>query len=270
MKHFSIIGAGNLGTHFIHSLVKKDYRLSYIYKKTKFNYPLFDSVITNDMAQLIEESDFIIISTQESKIRGAAEQAAASARVQGKIFFHTSNSLTSEELAPLKKKGAAIASFSPLQTFAGFDTDHPPDLFNGIYFLVEGDKKAVELAEEIAGNLEAGIIRVEKDEKIYFHIAAVCASNFLISILKLSENQLNKTGTTCKIDVLLPLIRQTVKNIAAVGVNASLTGPFKRRETAIIKKHLELLKGKPAEAALYRSLTAFLATDKGNNDEKTL
>lgn len=257
-KRFSVIGAGSLGTHFMASLVKKDYRLNYIYKKVKFENHPFASAVTGDIGKMVQRSDFIIISTQESKIREAAEFTAISSRPAGKIFFHTSNSLTSDELLSLKKKGAYTASFSPLQTFAGFDGDPSTDLFKGIYFLLEGDEEAVKRAEEIAGDLNARVIPVAKNEKIYFHIAAVCASNFLISILKLSESQLKKVGPAYNINVLLPLIKQTLENVASRGVEASLTGPFKRKESAIIRKHLELLEKAPDEAALYKALTEFL------------
>ncbi|UCH96591.1 MAG: DUF2520 domain-containing protein [Candidatus Aminicenantes bacterium] len=255
MKRFSIIGAGNLGAYLIDSLVKNGYSLKYIYKKSKTGG--FDFAITGDIRLLVEQSDFIIISTQESKIREAAELAAVSSHPKGKVFFHTSNSLTSDELASLKKKGAHVASFSPLQTFPGYSARNSEHVFNGIYFLVEGDQKAVHLARQIAADLGAYVLAVEKSEKIYFHIAGVAASNFLIAILELAERQLKKVGTH-DIKILLPLIRQTLKNVESGGVAASLTGPVKRKEMDIVKKHLEVLEKNPDEAALYKALAKFL------------
>lgn len=263
MKSFSIIGAGDLGTRLIHSLVEKGYGLKYIYNKSKHGY--FACSVTGDMGLAVREAGFVFICTQESRIREAARLAADSGNVAGKIFFHTSNSLTSDELLSLKEKGAYTASFSPLQTFAGSgpSTGNGPeaDLFKGVYFLAEGDEPAVALAREIAGRLGARLLVVDKDEKIYFHIAAVCASNFLISILKLSENQLKKTGVHgvdghVDIKVLLPLIRRTLDNVETLGVDASLTGPVKRKETGVIRSHLEHLDGE--DSALYKALTDYL------------
>lgn len=273
-RKFSIIGAGNLGTRLIYSLVNcphGEYELKYIYKKSKFN--CFAASVVNDMNRLVRESGIIFICTQESRIRDAAELAAASPDLSGKICFHTSNSLTSEELLALKSKGAFTASFSPLQTFAGFDPrkDMGLNLFKGIYFLAEGDKEALQAAGEIAGDLGATALIVNKDKKIYYHIAAVCASNFLIAILKLSERQLRKAvepsqavegadgvveGKAPGIEIMLPLIRQTLENVASRGVGESLTGPFKRKEMGIIQKHLEHLEAD--EAVLYKALTEFL------------
>lgn len=256
-RKFSVIGAGNLGTHLISSLVNKGYPLKYIYKKSKYN--AFVSAVTGDMGRLVRESDIIFICTRESVIREVAELAADSFDPAGKIFFHTSNSLTSDELLPLEQKGAYTASFSPLQTFASFLPQHAAHVFKGVYFLAEGHEKALECAGEIAGHLGAKILFVDKDKKIYVHIAAVCASNFLISILKLSENQLKKVGIKKKLDinVLLPLIKQTLENVESRGMDASLTGPVKRKETGIVNKHLEHLEGEEKE--LYKALSDFLA-----------
>jgi predicted short-subunit dehydrogenase-like oxidoreductase (DUF2520 family) len=257
LKDFSVIGAGNLGTHLIHSLVNRGYHLRDIYLKSKFG--LFPDAITGDIQGLVAHSDFIVIATQESKIPGVVHLLSLCPHVRGKIIFHTANALTSDALGLLKQKGAHVASFSPLQTFPPFHSDTPADVFAGIYFLAEGDPEAIIVAQAIAAHLHAQLIEVEKEKKVYFHIAAVAASNFLISILKLADHQLHKTGDShppLDINLLLPLIYQTLENVRANGLEASLTGPFKRKEMAIIEKHLALLDRE--DATLYRALTHYL------------
>ncbi|MDQ1350906.1 MAG: hypothetical protein QG657_1208 [Acidobacteriota bacterium] len=271
---FSIIGAGNLGTRLIHALLNCPagssgggssgvrYELKYLYKKSKYGY--YSSSVINDIEPLVQESDIIFISTQESKIKAAAQEAAAT-NPAGKIFFHTSNCLTSDELLSLKLKGAYTASFSPLQTFPGIEPGKDIELnpFKGIYFLAEGDKEALQTTMEIANDLESKVLIVDKDKKIHYHTAAVCSSNFLIAILKLAERQLHKAGEPAQpapgIEIMFPLIRQTLENVAYRGVVESLTGPFKRKEMGIIQKHLEHLEAD--EAVLYKALTEFLAKD---------
>jgi predicted short-subunit dehydrogenase-like oxidoreductase (DUF2520 family) len=255
VKRFSVIGAGNLGTYLIDSLVKKGYSLKYIYKKSRSRQ--FDFAITGDIRLLVEQADFIIIAAQESKIRWAAELAAVSSYPRGKIFFHTSNSLTSDELLSLQKKGAWVASFSPLQTFPGYNARTGGGVFNDVYFLAEGDAKAVKLARQVAADLGAHVLAVNKSEKIYLHIAGVAACNFLIAVLELAENQLKKVGKH-DIKILLPLIKQTLKNVESMGVKASLTGPVQRKEMDIVKKHLKALEKNPDEAALYKAISDFL------------
>ncbi len=260
MKYFSVFGAGNLGCNLISALEKKGYILKYIYKKTKSSIPRLLNSVEFDIKKIIDESDFIIISTQESHILEVVELIVANVSdLKGKIVFHTSNSLTSDELLPIKEKGGSTASFSPLQTFPlcpqkSIYGEEYTNLFQGIYFLLEGDREALTLINKIAADLDAYGVSVQKEEKPFYHIAAVCASNFFISILKLSESQLKKVNG--KFEVLLPLIHQTLKNVETKGVDSSLTGPVKRKESGIVKKHLSLLKGKDRE--LYQILSDYL------------
>ena len=131
------------------------------------------------------------------------------------------------------------------------------------------------LAGKIARNLKAHIRPVDKEEKKYLHIAAVSSSNFLISILKFAEDQLRKCGHEKEshlqdsgagndawinrkydLTIMLPLIKQTLKNAADKGTGASLSGPFKRKESGVLKKHLALLD--QDEAVFYKILTEYL------------
>jgi predicted short-subunit dehydrogenase-like oxidoreductase (DUF2520 family) len=162
-------------------------------------------------------------------------------------------------LASLQEKGARVASFSPLQTFPVYSAKTREDVFNGIYFLVEGDQRAVNLARQVAADLGAYVLAVDKSEKIYFHIAGAASCNFLIAVLRLAESQLKKVGTH-DIKILLPLIKQTLKNVESRGLEASLTGPVNRKEMGIVKKHLEVLEKNPDEAALYKALSEFLSS----------
>ncbi|MCP4214302.1 MAG: DUF2520 domain-containing protein [bacterium] len=266
MSRFSIIGAGNLGTCLAHSLVKKGYTLKTIFKKSK--YADFTDYLEQDIEVVVRESDMVFICTQESRIREVAESIAASVSSEviaapGRFFYHTSNSLDSDELGALSAVGGRTASFSPLQTFAS--SNREPALFHGVPFLCEGNPEALERAREIAGRLEARFLPVDKKDKVHYHIAAVCAANFLISILKLSESQLKKVapgpgGNIPDIQLLFPLIKQTLANVSRKGVEKSLTGPVKRKEKGVLKKHLQILKGD--EKDLYRALSTFLVPEK--------
>ncbi len=262
-----MVGAGNLGSHLAYALKAKGYPPPAIYKKAK--YPGFENHIEADIQKLIKDSQVVFICTQESRIDEAVTDIAAHTNPAGKIFFHTSNSLTSDRLLPLKEKGALVASFSPLQTFPPFSgpSASAAGVFRGIYFLTEGDPEATETAAALCNDLGARLLKVEKETKMYFHIAAVCACNFLVSLLQLSQNQLHKVKQPDKnlappdINMLMPLIRQTLDNIETRGLAASLTGPAKRRETGIIDKHLALLEGDEKE--LYQKLTQFLFSSAG-------
>jgi predicted short-subunit dehydrogenase-like oxidoreductase (DUF2520 family) len=260
-NRFSVIGAGNLGTYLVHALVRNGFTLKYIYKKSKLLSPLFQNAIENDITKIIHHSDIIFISTQESKINETAAAIADSSNPEGKIFLHTSNSLTSDELISLEKKGAFTASFSPLQTFAAPTEENfintGENIFNSCHFLLEGSPKAKSTANYIAQKLQAHVLEVNKQDKSYIHIAAVSASNFLVAVMKLADNQFKKINKG-NLDILKPLILQTLQNILQNGPDAALTGPVKRKQSHLVQKHQSLLS--TTDAALYKALSDYLMT----------
>jgi len=197
----------------------------------------------------------VFIATGESSISEIANEISEKSEPKGKIFFHTSNSLTSDELTPIKKRGGIVASLSPLQTFVDLKKD--PMIFKDVFFLTEGDQKAVDLSKKLVPMLEGKIVIVKKEEKVFYHMAAVISSNFLISLVKFAEAQLEMTGNKEGIVPLLPLIKQTVSNMENMGIKKSLSGPVQRGEKDIIRLHMDKLKGDNRE--LYNLLSKKLS-----------
>ena len=110
-------------------------------------------------------------------------------------------------------------------------------LFSGITFLLEGDKAAVQLARRIAARLQAEVLAVRKQDKMYFHMAAIAAANFFIANLKFAERQLERTAAAPGIEILFPLLEQVFRNTKKYGWQKSLSGPLQRGETGLLKKH---------------------------------
>lgn len=252
MNRFSVIGAGYVGLNLIHALQKNGYALQHVLAKAKGG--LFASYLTSDMAELVRAADFVFITVQESKIKAVAQAVAAAAAPRGKIFFHASNSLTSEELLPLSQAGARVASFSPLQSFIGFREEE--DLFAGITFLLEGDKAAVALARRIAADLQARVLPVRREDKMFFHMAAIAAANFLIADLKFAERQLQRAADRPGLEILYPLVEQVLRNVKKIGWSDSLSGPLKRGETGLLARHEGLLSGD--EKKIYHLMLQYL------------
>jgi predicted short-subunit dehydrogenase-like oxidoreductase (DUF2520 family) len=56
-------------------------------------------------------------------------------------------------------------------------------------------------------------------------------------------------------EILEPLIRETTRKALAMDPGLAQTGPARRRDTAVIEKHLQLLAGIPEYENLYRILS---------------
>jgi len=244
---FSIIGAGNLGVNLAYYLnLTKVFELKYIYKKSK--YDILNKYICNDLKKVIQESDLILISTQESGINSVVNEIKnIDEDFKDKYVFHTSNSLTSDILKDLKDKDFVIGSLSPIQTFSSFYKNNP---FRDIYFLYEGEKQGEVIAERMVKGLSSNLKIVKREEKPFYHIAAIGSSNFIISILKYAKRVYGKDDYD---KVFYPLLKKTIENVLNNGINDSLTGPAKRGEMDLIRNHIDLLKG--LDKNIYEVLT---------------
>lgn len=74
-------------------------------------------------------------------------------------------------------------------------------------------------------------------------MTAIAAANFLIANLQFAEQQLQRTAGRPGVEILFPLVEQTFHNIKKYGWRKSLSGPLKRGETGLLKKHESLLSG---------------------------
>lgn len=237
--NIAIIGFGNLGSHLYHALKNSGkVNITGIVKTGRNRIP----------PAAVNNTDVIFITTQDTKIRTAVK-SLAKFKLKGKYIYHTSGSLTSDELKPLAVKGAITGSFHPVQTFEA-QAKKDNDRFRNIYIAIEGDAKAVKRAKEISGMLGAKSIIIPKEEKALHHICCVIASNFTATLMRLIEKTGERMKSTRKqiqkngfnkaefFSIYKPLAVQTLENIASRGAVKSLTGPIERNDLETIKKHL--------------------------------
>jgi predicted short-subunit dehydrogenase-like oxidoreductase (DUF2520 family) len=155
----------------------------------------------------------------------AAIGEAAAAIWPGPLVGHCSGATT---LAPLGEHRAF--SLHPLMTVpAQGATD-----FTGVPCAVAGDP----IAAALAVRLGMRPITVADADRAAYHAAASMASNFLVTL----EDAAARVGATAGLsrNDLLPIVRATVENWAALGRDA-LTGPIARGDAATVAKHRQAL-----------------------------
>lgn len=258
-----IIGYGKLGSHLYYALKRS--------RKIKVT-GIIKSERTRSYASLVKHSDIIFICVQDSKIKNVVKNLLGKEfDLKDKYIFHTSGSLTSDELLPLEKKGSFTASFHPVQTFESRAKKHE-GRFKGIYTAIEGQPKGVEKAATISKLLGSYSFIIDKESKVYHHICCVMASGFLAAIARGIEKlgakkiRINGFKNLSFFNIYMPLASQTLSNIASKGAVKSLSGPAERNDISTIKKHLNSLNKAPADIlGLYILLgieTAKLAFEK--------
>jgi predicted short-subunit dehydrogenase-like oxidoreductase (DUF2520 family) len=263
MNKIAVIGLGKLGSHLYYALKKTG---KYSLKRVPKN------LSGRNYRTIIDNAGIIFICVQDSKISAAAKILAGDKiNLKGKLIFHTSGSLTSEELHALKQKGAVTASFHPVQTFESV-TGKDKERFRNIYVALEGSKPAVRYGKQLAVSMGAKPLVISKKEKVYHHICCVIASNFLTSLMSQIEKigakkiRINGFKKLSFFNIYKPLAIQTLNNIAGKGALSSLTGPIERNDLGTIAKHVDALKLLPDDLlGLYQLMgieTVKLALEK--------
>jgi len=197
----------------------------------------------------------VIIATPDSAI-ASVEKEAAPGTGPGHVVLHLSGALSSSVLSACRTAGADVGSMHPLQSFSSFTESL--DLIAGSIFTCEGDDKAVRTAKAIAGLVSSRPVTISSAAKPLYHAAAVSASNFLVTLLTLSADLMEKTGMDRKtaLDALMPLVDGTIRNVRSRGAPQALTGPVERGDMETVRVHLKAIRKEcPDLEEMYAALT---------------
>ncbi len=198
------------------------------------------------------ETDLIWITVPDDTIAGVAKVLARSQEWKGKVVFHSSGALTSDELEPLRKRGARVASVHPMMTFVRGATPQ----MAGVAFAMEGDAAAVRVAKSIVERLGGDAFSIRKENKVLYHVFGSFASPLVIALMASLEQVALAAGIR-KQDIkpiMVPLLWQTLHNYLKHDAAAAFSGPLIRGDVATVRKHLEELKKLPEARQVYVAL----------------
>lgn len=115
-------------------------------------------------------------------------------------------------------------------------------LASGITFSIAGDPLAAQVVEALGGRA----IELPDGARGGYHAAASIASNHLVALLGQVERVAARAGLP--LDAYLPLVRQTLDNVASLGPARALTGPAARGDEATLARHRAALDADELEA----------------------
>ncbi len=241
------IGAGKIAFSFCNALNKAGYNISSIISKKKssadklagkFKIPnSFDNY-----KSISKEEKIFFLSVPDNEIeKSAAKLSKLNLDFKKSLFVHLSGALNIDELEVLKRKKAHIASFHIMQTFPSKEIT---DLKKLSAAIETDDKAAEKYLYQLAKDLKLKPFTLKPDKKIYYHLAGVFASNFLIGNLSATKKMFSQTVSNKKdfFSVYEGTINTTLKNAIRKGVSNALSGPVERGDYQTIKKHLSALK----------------------------
>src|SRR5215204_4585527 len=170
--------------------------------------------------------DAILLCVPDAEIAAAAEVVTAAAPLVG----HTSGATP---LSALAHAGVAGFGLHPLQTVA-----HSEVRFDGASVAVAGSTpEALAFAGALAERLGMTPFEIDDEGRAAYHAAAAVASNFLVTLEAAAEAIAVGAGLGREEarELMMPLVRQTVENIAELGPAAALTGPVARGDEATVE-----------------------------------
>lgn len=195
-------------------------------------------------------ADIIWLTVPDDAIAACARELADRAEWKGKIAVHSSGALTSNELAPLRRRGAAVASVHPMMTFVrGGRTPES----EGIPFAIEGDTRAVRAARRIVRDLGGGMVTIKAVRKPLYHALGAFASPLIVAELALAERIARAAGipAVAARRTIAPILRKTLENYIEGGAAAAFSGPLVRGDAGTIRKHLDVLRAVPGARESY-------------------
>lgn len=270
---FAIIGCGRVGTSLARHLAKAGYRPAGFFSRTRQSALNAAKAAGNEPAVFDDpwaaaaNAEVVFLTTPDHAIAATCQLISQNKGVREKsVVLHCSGALSSNVLTAASEGGAVIGSMHPLQSFAAVTESNP---FAGIKVAIEGEAAAVDCAWQLAADLGADPISIRTEGKTLYHAAAVVASNYLVTLMRLSFQLLQASGVAESeaYSVLKPLISGTLTNIEQVGMPDALTGPIARGDVETVSAHLAAIRQLSPEAAdLYGRLgraTIDIATAKG-------
>jgi len=274
MLKTGFIGAGTTGTALAVRLSQKGCPVVAVASRTlssaqKLAALVPDCRVYHTAQDVAEAAELVFITTPDDVIA----QVCAEVQWRGvNSVVHCSGAHSVDILGSAKELGAAVGSFHPLQTFA--DVDQAIRNLPGSTFALEAAEPLLTTQKELTRLLNGNWVVLKPGDKVLYHVAAVFACNYLVTLVKLALDLWLNFGVSSKeaTRALLPLLEGTINNISNIGLPDCLTGPVARGDSGTIERHLSALETRSLDLlTTYKELglqTIPIALAKGKVSEQ--
>jgi len=246
-QHISFAGAGKVASALCKEFYKSGFLIDLVVSESeKSSHLLAESCNASWSTELVypDSTDVLIVSVPDQKIKSVLNTLKCRTDA---IVVHTGGS-TGLDIFPEHIKRTGI--FYPLQTF----TMERDVSFKNLPFLLESaDENILQTLKFMASSLGGAVHYVDSEHRRMIHIAAVFICNFTNYMLTQGEEVVIKAGYS--LELLKPLLSETIAKALEIGPGNSQTGPASRNDINTIEKHLELLSFSPELQRLYSEVT---------------
>jgi predicted short-subunit dehydrogenase-like oxidoreductase (DUF2520 family) len=246
----SFVGSGNVAWHLAPALDNTDFAVKEVFSAHRKNAAalaerLYQAEVKSSLDFSLSPSRIFFICVNDDAIQEIAQDIVVP---PNSIVLHTSGS---QPMGVLGYTGTEnIGVFYPLQTF----TKAQKVDFKEIPILIETENADTERILMTMGKaISKKVYKVSSQNRKALHVAAVFASNFTNHMIGIAQEVLEDKGLD--LELLKPLIVETINKSLAIGPEKAQTGPAKRGDLEILDKHIEFLQHDEKLAEIYRVIS---------------
>lgn len=245
-----LIGAGRVAHHLAKAINNSGRKIVQVYSRRIAHAEelasAYKAAATDEITNPDASADIYIIAISDDAIAEVAGQLA----VANKMVVHTSGSMPMDVLQTASSNYGVLY---PLQSFA-FNQEMD---FSQVPLCIEAaDPDAKENLMQLARSLSRDVRQIDSDTRMQIHIAAVFANNFT-NFMYLMAQEILADGKV-DFDILMPLIEETTRKLQHQHPHNAQTGPARRADNGIIRKHLEELGNHPEKQEIYKLLSRII------------
>ena len=158
------------------------------------------------------------------------------------IVVHTAGSVSVDVLMPVAKNYGVLW---PLQSIRKEADPIPP-----FPLIIDANTpECMTILQDFGSTISSDLQQMNDEARSKMHLAAVAAGNFSNHLFALVKDYCD--AEQLNINLLLPLLRETVERISYAHPREMQTGPAIRGDQATMEKHLEMLGKYPELKGLY-------------------
>lgn len=223
----SIVGSGNVATHLAKNLFNNGVQIIDVFSLNINNANQLALEVNargvDQINELKTDVDLVIVSVKDDFV------GQVSSQIDSKIpIVHTSGSVDMSALNSHQKFGILY----PLQTFS----KNKNVKMSEVPFLLEANSAEFyqEIEELCTQYLSVNIYKTNSGDRASIHLAAVITNNFSTQLLVEAHQILAKKGIS--LQILKPLLLETMNKAFDLNPKQALTGPAKRGDVQVIEK----------------------------------
>ncbi|MBR5435592.1 MAG: DUF2520 domain-containing protein [Muribaculaceae bacterium] len=256
-KKVALLGAGNVGYHFFHTLKDKVNFVQVFSRNPENALELCRFVkgcrVLHSIDEIDRDIDVVIIAVKDDAISQVAEKLASITDKKFRpLIFHTSG--TTSVNADVSYLPTKMGVLYPLQTFT---KNIPLDLSKVHFFVAGSGDKHINSLKEFALLVSENVHLIRHEDLPALHLAAVFSCNFANHVWSIADRILH--GINLDFSIMENIVKTTFDKAISVGPHNGQTGPARRVDHSTISRHASMLDG--LDAKIYDILTSSIINE---------